>query len=133
MQTFIMLLCAVLCVTSGQQCSVCEGTRATQPKVYAGDKDVVDPYAGAPIVTLQQTGMDTILARVPLHNPTLQLYLADVSCKFFHDDWLAGTNTIRDVKVPSNSTVYAELQWGGDFLESAKAGATCSTVWHQSF
>ena len=125
------ILLAILCMGAEGQCNACDVTRATKCQEYTGDATAVSPYMAEPTVTVDRHSNEwgTVLAHVWLHNPTALDATADVSCEFYLDDWHAGDNSIQDVTVCAESSVYSELQYGGDFQDSAEAGVICVASW----
>lgn len=124
--TIVLLIIWILSL--GADCD----SRQTACKSYQGDPNATEPYDAPPVVTVTHDGFDTIMARVGLHNPTGVEYEVDVECTFWvggmHDDENPGQHT---ASVCPDSSVYVEIQYGTDLLQSTEVGATCTAVWNQ--
>lgn len=127
--TLIAALVAAALATVASDCDCVGGTRQTDCKGYAGDATALEPHSDTPELELTYGEIDTMVARVGLHNPTEAEAIADVSCIYWLDGWQAGDNARSGVEVCAESSVWVELQWGGDFLESQIAGVSCDVTW----
>lgn len=107
--------------------------RATAEVGYTGPKGATAPFEGNTTLKVYRSPFDTIIARVPLYNPTSKFQTAHVKCVFFIGDWADDSNPLsHKATVSPHSQRAVEIQWGGDFglgMWGGSVGANCTTVW----
>lgn len=132
---FVLLLALAHC--SKMDCV--QGTRETGSKPYAGKPGVMVPHtddkpsfkAGAGNCTSSPPECQYFpLARIGLHNPTGNQVVADVTCDFFVSDVKESSNQRLGVKVPSQTTIYVEIQQNVvvEAGMSQSLGASCAAT-----
>jgi hypothetical protein len=143
--TLLVIFIAFACTGNEEGCQC--GTRETKVKPYRGDLKATKPYGELEKFSVMQQGDSdrctggactySVMARYMIHNPTEEVVVADVVCRFWLDkgQYEVAKNQRLGIKIPKRSSRGTEIQELAQVTPGKRAelGASCVATFHDDY